>query len=179
MLFAAAGGEVAGWRKLEALPDAQVLTEFLDPYGKVIQPGVTRCENRLGGRVAVLANDLHGINASSIFSYRKKEIVRQLLQWLNRDEPMPVAIIKAPNVFVTFNRHKQGKQAIVTINNLCADTQPQLTVRCHPQWVDGKVYELSAAGEWQEMPVNWQANDCIVPGPFEVMRTRVFKLVEA
>ena len=175
-IFAAAAGEKCSFYELEALPGTETLTEFLDPSNSPVQPGLTRYTNRLGGRVAVIAFVLDGINSSSIFCYRKKELIRQLLEWLNNNEPLPVAVLNAPNIFVTFNRHKQGNFGILTVSNLCTDSLLQMVICCHPQWVNGKITELNHDGDWEICPITWNNNNCTLPGPFELMRTRVFKI---
>lgn len=176
MLYAAAGGEKYDYYQLATLPGTQTLTEFMSPEHTPVQAGLTRCTNRLGGRVVVMAGELRNNNSSSIFSYRKKEMIRQLINWLD-EGAMPAVVMNAPNVFITCNRANEKKHLIVTLTNLCADTQEQYTLHCEQPWINAQVLELSSQGAWQATAVAWDGKQCTIESSFAVMRPRVFKFV--
>ena len=66
------GGQKNKVKELVPLQGAKVVSSFLDGYESVVGPATVLFENKLGGRVAVMAYDLAGTSGASILNYRKK-----------------------------------------------------------------------------------------------------------
>lgn len=173
MAFAPAGGEGARYAKLIS-QGAEVLTEYRDPAGRAVQPGLTRFVNREGGRVAVMGCCLMQNNSSNIFSYRKKEVLRSLYRWLNGGTPLPAAALDAPNTWLLFNR-KPG-QAVIMLNNLTSDPLRKTEIALAPEWLSGGIRELGPDGAWRELEASQRESSVILPGECLPKEPRIFKI---
>src|SRR5665647_1740191 len=91
-IIAPAGQEGGSFYELQPVKGAEIITDFLDPSEKPVIPGMIRFENKLGGRIAITAFDLGDNRSSSQFNYRKKEIIRQTIEWLGK-EKLPVFVL--------------------------------------------------------------------------------------
>jgi hypothetical protein len=107
LIFAPAGSEGGSFYELKPSSGCEVITDFLDPQEQPVIPGMIRFENKLGGRVAIMAFKLGGNRSSALFSYKKKEIVRQTIEWLGK-QALPVFVKDLPNVFCIFNSHHRA-----------------------------------------------------------------------
>ena len=134
--------------KMKPLDDAKILTDFLDGDENRVTPGMIRFQNKLGGRVAITAFELDSNNSSSaILNYKKKEIMRQTIEWLG-NEPLPVFVKHEPNMFCIFNRSKLNNYAVVVIISLCSDPFDSVTLDVAPEWLDSKFELLNNNGTW-------------------------------
>lgn len=170
--YAPSGSESAQYAQLTAHPGAEVLTEYRNPYDQGIQPGFTRFVNKLGGKVAVMGCSIFN-ESSNFFNYRKKEILRGVLNWLN-DEPLPVTMLNAPNMWVLFR--KNGDSAYMMITNLCPDSAKELEVAIAPAWQNKLIEELNDDGSWQ--PAEYCVKDgvAVICGESSYMTPRMFRL---
>jgi hypothetical protein len=176
-IFAPAGSEGGSFYELKPLAEAEVLTDFLDPDEKPVMPGMIRFENKLGGRVAITAFDLTGNESSSIFNYRKKEIVHRVIEWLGRS-PLPVYVDKMPNAFCIFNRSQLEDVAIVTITNLSTDSHEELNLKVCPEFKDSKVELLNGQGEWEHLEYIVDADKMIIKTGLNVLSPVILRLTK-
>ncbi len=153
-LFAPAGAESGGFHDLQPHPDAEILSDFLDPHGEVVQAGMLRFENRRGGRVGVMAFDLRHTKSSSIFCYRKREAIVHLLEWLNR-EKLPVKVKRDPNLYLLANASSSG-ELFLTVINLGSDKRSRLSLEFATRWRNAPVQTLSISGEWNPLAILWR-----------------------
>ena len=174
LIFAPAGTESGDFFVLKPVSGAEIITNFLDAEEKPITPGMYRYVNKLGGRVAVTA--LHAYNRSSgLFNYKKKEIVRQTIEWL-ANEPLPVFVKDLPNVFCIFNQSQSKDYAIITLINLCSDDFDSFSLQISAEWQDKKIELLDEYGRWNH--VNFQSRGKIVKVdvPLSLMKPIILKL---
>jgi hypothetical protein len=138
--------------QMKALGGAEVITEFLNSRNEPFYPALTRFENNLGGRIAVMAYNLNDnyINTRSIslFNYTKKELMRQMIEWLGK-EPLPVYVKDVPNAFCIFNRSKTADYSIVVVTGLNSDTFDSFTLEVAPEWQDSRIQLLNSKGIWE------------------------------
>lgn len=153
LFFGKVGTEGGAFYQLNPMDGSEIITDFLGLDEKPVVPGMIRHENELGGRVAMTAFDLGSNNSSSaMLNYRKKEIIRQTIEWLGK-EPLPVFIKNAPNIFCIFNRSKLNDYAIVTIINLCSDSFNVIDLDIAPEWANSTFMLLDSNGEWHQADV--------------------------
>ena len=155
LLFGKVGTEGGDFFQLEPSPEAKILTDFLDAEENAVTPGMIRFENELGGRVAITAFDLNNNSSSAVINYKKKEIMRQTIEWLG-NEPLPVFVKHLPNMFCIFNRSQSGEYAVVVIISLCSDLFPSVDLDLAPQWMGSAVELLSDDGTWEHVEVEKQ-----------------------
>lgn len=148
LIFAPAGSEGGSFYKLQPVDQAEIITDFLDPEEKPVIPGMIRFENKLGGRVAITAFNLNGNRSSAVINYKKKELVRQTIEWLGK-QPLPVFVRNLPNVFCIFNQSKSKGYAVVTIISLSSDTFDSFSLNIAPEWSNSKIELLDREGQWQ------------------------------
>ena len=132
----------------------------------------TRFVNKLGGKVAVMGCSIFN-ESSNFFNYRKKEVLRGVLNWLN-GEPLPVTMLNAPNMWVLFR--KKGDTAYMMITNLCPDSTEQLEAAIAPAWQNKVIEELNADGIWQKAEYCQKDAVTIISGASSYMTPRMFRL---
>ena len=152
LIFAPAGSEGGSFYILQPSDKSEILTDFLDSGEKPVIPGMVRFENRLGGRVAITAFDLNGNRSSTVFNYKKKELLRQTIEWLGNQQ-LPVFVKDLPNVFCIFNRSDTGNHGIATIISLCADPFSSFSLDVSDEWLPARVELLDGKGKWGKLEV--------------------------
>jgi hypothetical protein len=176
-IFAPAGSEGGSFYELKPLANTETLTDFLDPSENPLMPGMIRCENELGGRVAVTAFDLTGNESSAVFNYRKKEIVRRVIEWLG-SSPLPVYVDKMPNAFCIYNRSKSENFAIVTISNLSTDSYESIELVVAPEWIGASLEHLDNRGKWIAAEVASKDNRVNINTKLPVMNPLILKITK-
>jgi hypothetical protein len=152
LIFAPAGSEGGSFYILKPSDKTEIITDFLDAVEKPVVPGMVRFENRLGGRVAITAFDLNGNRSSTVFNYKKKELVRQMIEWLGKQQ-LPVFVKDLPNIFTIFNRSDSGHHAVITLISLCSDPFSSFSLDVAPEWLNAKVELLNRNGKWEHLEV--------------------------
>jgi hypothetical protein len=141
--------------ELHPLENAKVLTDFLDGKQEPVTPGMIRYENKLGGRVAITAYDLNNNSSSAIINYKKKEIMKQTIEWLG-NEPLPIFVKYEPNVFCIFNCSQSKDYANAVIISLCSDPLDSITLEVAPEWLNSQFSILNSNGTWDKIDVEKQ-----------------------
>lgn len=152
LLFGSVGTEGGSFYKLKPIEGTEIVTDFLDHHETRVCPGTTRYENRLGGRVAITAFDLSSNSSSAIINYKKKEVMKSMIEWLGK-EPLPVFVRDLPNMFCIFNKAKSGKHAVVVLTNLCNDSFDSVRFDVDPQWQKARIDILDKDGMWRSANV--------------------------
>jgi hypothetical protein len=147
LLFGQVGTEGGDFFQLKPMKEAEVLTEFLDGNEAPVVPGMIRYKNNLGGRVAITAFDLKNNSSSATINYKKKEIIRQTIEWLG-EEPLPAFVSELPNVFCIVNRSISNNYSIITLINLCADSFDYIPLVLAPEWDNSKIELMNSMGKW-------------------------------
>ena len=147
IFFPGSSSEGGIFYELSPDPKAEIITDFLDPEEKPVVPGFIRFENEWGGRVAITAFDLQGNKSSSVFNYKKKELLRETIEWLGKEQ-LPVFINDLPNVFCICNKSNSGKYLIVTAINLSSDSADSLSIDVPAGWENTAVFQLQREGNW-------------------------------
>lgn len=153
---------------------AEVLTEYCDPAGRSVQPGLTRFVNREGGRVAVMAGCMWHNRNSNMLSYRKKEILRVLYQWLNNGTPLPAAVLNAPNLWLLFNRCPD--YGVILLNNLTSDPLPGPELALAPEYLNREIQELDMDGNWKTLRVEQRPASVMLPGECLPQEPRIIRI---
>ena len=148
LIFAPAGSEGGSFFVLKPEDKAEIISDFLDAAEKPVIPGTIRFKNKSGGKVAITAFDLNGNRSSTVFNYKKKELVRQMIEWLG-NEQIPVFIKDLPNIFCIFSRSEKGDYAIVTVISLCSDAFDSFSLDVASEWQNAKLELLDKQGQWQ------------------------------
>ena len=153
-LFAPAGAEGGGFFRLIPHAGAEVVSDFLDPNYRAVQPGMLRFENRLGGRVGIMAFDLQRTQSSAIFCYRKRRALVLLLEWLHR-QPLPVTVARDPNIFLLANK-SDSHDLFLTVINLSADRRSRLCLSLADEWSAASVHRLTTTAQWEPLVAVWE-----------------------
>lgn len=177
LIFAPAGSEGGSFYILKPLDKAEIITEFLDSEEKPVIPGMIRFVNKLGGRVALTAFDLNGNRSSTVFNYKKKELVRQTIEWLGNQQ-LPVFVKDLPNVFCIFNRSSSGNHAVVTIINLCSDPFNSFSLDVASEWLHAKVELLDEKGNWKQLEVETKDRTIKVNNTLTLMTPIILKFTQ-
>lgn len=149
LIFAPAGSEIGGgFYQIKPMETVEVITDFLDPYKQPVIPGLISFENKLGGRIAITSFDLSNNESSTIFNYRKKELIRQTIHWLGKEQ-LPVCVLNQPNLFCIFSQSEQKEYGILTLFNMTADIHDSVEVALADEWTDVKVEVLQKDGKWE------------------------------
>lgn len=168
--------EGGSYVRLKPFDKAKILTDFLDGNENRVTPGMIRFQNKLGGRVAITAFELDSNNSSSaILNYKKKEIMRQTIEWLG-DEPLPVFVKDLPNIFCIYNRSKSENYCLATLINLCSDTFDSFSLNVAPEWNNSKIEILNGKGQWREIHTQNSNKVLKVEEPLFLMKPVILKI---
>jgi hypothetical protein len=176
LIFAPAGSEGGSFYVLKPGHQTEIVTSFLDAEEKPVIPGLVRYENKLGGRIAITAFDLNGNRSSTVFNYKKKELIRQTIEWLGF-ENLPFYIKDLPNVFCIYNRSNKGDFAIITVISLCADPFKTFVLDTSPEWFNSTVEILTADGKW-EKNTNITSTSTTINQPLTIMSPVILKITK-
>lgn len=176
LIFAPAGSEGGSFYELKPGDRTEIITDFLDSEEKPVIPGMLRYENSLGGRVAITAFDLKGNNSSAVFNYKKKELVRQTIEWLGK-KPLPVFVRDLPNVFCVFNLSKSNTYAIVTVISLCSDFFSSFSLDIAPEWINSKIEVLDENGQWKYAKSEVKGMTCKIHTPLSIMNPVILRFI--
>lgn len=142
-----AGKEGGGFFDLETDEDTMTVSSFIAPDGKKLGAALTMFENKLGGRVAIMAYELENNRSSSIFNYRKKEILRRVTEWLG-SERLPVYVEQEPNVLCQAFKRRGGSEILAVLINLSSDLLKE--VKLSFAFKPSCVQQLMPDGIWQD-----------------------------
>lgn len=176
LIFAPAGSEGGSFYVLDIKPGTEVITDFLAPGEKPVIPGFIRFENEWGGRVAITAFKLEGNRSSAVFNYKKKEILRETIEWLGKEE-LPVYVNDLPNIFCICNKSNTGKYLLVTIINLSADRAATLSVDVPAEWKNAAVTQLQSNGKWAPVSVKRSGRTISMQADMMLMEPVIIKLI--
>lgn len=146
-LLGQAIGEDNWLAKLTPSAGTEVWAEYLGLAGTRVAPSVTYFENRLGGRVGVMAQGLSGNNSSSLFSPRKQELLKLLFDKISRGA-LPVTSTATPSVWLLAAESRDGKELMVMVNNLAGETRDDVRLEFSAKWTGKPVCRLDADGNW-------------------------------
>jgi hypothetical protein len=148
LMFAPAGSEVGSeFYEIFPMKEAVVITDFLNPRKESVIPGLITFENRLGGRIAITAYNISSNESSSIFNYKKKELVREIINWLGK-EALAISVLDQPNTFCIFNQSIDKKKGILTCVNMTADIFDSFSIIVSEHWENSKIEVLLKDGNW-------------------------------
>lgn len=157
LIFSGTGSEIGGdFYEIDPMKITEVITDFVDFKNQPVIPGMISFENEIGGRVAITSFDLSKNESSTIFNYKKKELIRQTIHWLGK-EALPVCIMNRPNVFCIFNQSRNNKYGIITVFNMTADIYDSFDIAVADQWSNIKIESLEESGNWKS--VNFTDNE--------------------
>lgn len=177
LLFAPAGSEGGSFYLLNTEPGAEVITDFLAPGEKPVTPGFIRFENEWGGRAAITAFRLEGNRSSAVFNYKKKELLRETIEWLGKEE-LPVFVSDLPNVFCVCNQHDAGGYLLVTVINLSSDRVDTLSLDVSSAWKNASIAQLQSNGGWKTLRCNRSDRRMIIKTDLSLMEPIILKLTQ-
>ena len=175
LAFAPAGNERSAFYEMSPINEnVEIVTDFLDENENPVIPGLIRFQNKKGGKVAIIAYDLRGNSSSSIFNYKKKELIKQTIEWLG-DTLLPIFVKNNPNVFCIANKSLSGKYMIATIISLCADPFNQLIIDISPEFRNSKIEILQSSGKWELVKTERNNNEITIKNSFLYLSPIVLK----
>ena len=152
--IAPAGKEGGTFFDLEADASTIIVSTFMTPNFEPLSPALTVCENNLGGRIGVIAYDLDTTQSASIYNYRKKTLMKNVIEWLI-DKPLPVYIPDHPNVFLIALEDNAGRYGITATINLSSDPIESIKILRDEHWAErNKLQVLTDSGEWTDLPAD-------------------------
>ena len=173
-LFAPAGAEAGGFYRLTPHAGCEVLSDFLDPNYTAVQPGLVRFENRLGGRVAIMAFDLQQTQSSAIFCYRKKNALVRLLEWLNaRTCRSRYCVIPISSCW----RTNPPQASCFSLSSTSAGPRPlSLGLSIADEWAGSEIHRLSLAGQWEPLDTVWGDRQAELALELSIMQPEYLRL---
>lgn len=132
-------------------PKCEVLTEFYAFPNQFITAGMTRFQNRLGGRIVVLGCNLE--QKYALVNYRRQRLIQDQLLWCADD----VAFVQeAPSVYCIMNEAtnpvESGFLGMLTLINLCEDALEEVTLHLPAKWCNAAALcTLEQDGTWRPL----------------------------
>lgn len=174
-IFAPAGTEGGGFFRLKPLRGAETVTAFAGPDSKPVIPGLIRYRNSFGGKVAITAFDLEENYSSAVLNYKKKEIVRQTIEWL-ADSELPVFVRDLPKMYCIFNRAADQKRAVCVLINLSSDTFSEVKLDLAGEWQKADISLLDKKGNWGKIALTRRAGGVTLKTECKIMSPVILKL---
>ncbi len=173
-IFAPAGSEGGSFFELKPNAAVEVVTDFLDEYENPIMASMIRYKNALGGRILISAFDLAGNFSSTTFNYKKKEVMRQNLEWVGEEE-LPVFVKDTPNVFCVCSANTSRDTYLVTLTNLSSDPTENISLDIASNLKVKEVSMLDHEGKWSRINVGFRGRTVRVPIPLVLMNPQIIK----
>lgn len=147
------------WYKL-TLSGANLVSWFIDAKNHR-HVGSTIYENRLGGRVAILAASGDFVPNGTFGNHARLRWLHGILRWLSREQFCLLPLL--PHHGLTLVRSKIGEQ-LVALANLGTDVLNEIRFRLPLSAPLKRVNILDKAGQWQDTPCDCHGTD--VPGVY-------------
>ncbi len=176
-LFFNVATENGTYVELRPFENTKILTDFSHEEVNPVTPGLITFQNELGGRIAITAFDINNNRSSSLLDYKKKEIIRQIIEWLG-NEPLPIFIKYHPNFFCVFNRSQSGEYGIVVVINLSSDPFDYISMEVAPEWQNSKFELLNENGAWENIKVEREARIHKIKTQITIMNPVILKLTK-
>ena len=100
--------------------------------------------------MAITAFDLNNNSSSAVLNYKKKEIIRQTIEWLGQ-ESLPIFVQDLPNVFCVFNKSSSKNEAIIVLINLGTDAFEKINLALSKEWLNSDMELLNENGDWRRV----------------------------
>ena len=177
LFFGPVGTEGGDYYLLNPQDGADVLTNFHKGDDVPITPGLIRFENSLGGRVAITAFDFNNNSSSAILNYKKKEIIRQTIEWLGQ-ESLPIFVKDLPNVFCIFNKSSSKNEAIIVLINLGTDAFKKIHLALSSEWLNSDMELLNENGDWRQVKYELKNGDVQINTLLSMLNPVILKFIK-
>lgn len=134
-----------------------------------VQPSVTCFENRLGGRVGVMATNVGNCQSPNVYSFAKRDCLVRLIARLG-GRPLPARVIDRANVALLANVDRGENRLFLHLSNLGCDPLDSVEFELDPRWRNGRVETLDGS-VWRESDVRWQGTVVRIPAEAAVFGT--------
>ena len=143
--------------------------------GEAKQPSITWFENRLGGKVAVMAVNLAGCKSPNVFSFAKRDFLVRLFRRLGGEGAVPARVIDRANVTLLANEDTEHGRLLLHAVNLSCDPADTMAFEVAAPYAGGGVEVLDGA-TWRRGDVIWRDGALVVSAPVNVYGTLVLQL---
>ncbi len=142
----------------------EVLSDAFTFEQKCLGPAMTRFENRLGGRVAVMGLTLDKNRSQALKNYRRQRLVQDLMVWMGGE---PAFVSGAPMVEVVMNEARDpgasGFIGMLTLVNLCADPLPEVKLHLPERWrAAERLAEIDRSGRLRPLAFGKTADGVVI-----------------
>lgn len=147
-------GENGGFLSLTVTnPKCEIVSDLYDFRRERVAPAMTRFENSLGGKVAVMGMTVDGNYSPALFNYRRQKLFRELVLWLGADV---VFVEDEACVYTSMNEARDSAKAgffgMLTLINLSEDETDRIKLRLPEKWQERKEFKyLDKDGVWQPL----------------------------
>ncbi len=142
-------------------PACEWITEIVTCKNETMAPGMTRFQNKLGGKVVVYATAMDSNLSSSLYNYRRQKLLQELLCWCSDYLPF---VKNEPRVCLVVNEAPEESDyvGVLTCINLCPDALEKLELHLPMAWRRNVVFKImDKDGGWRNAPVE-KTDDGIV-----------------
>ena len=129
-------------------PSCEIISEMMTFEKNVVNVGMSRFKNKLGGNIYVMSMTLDGNYSQSLLNYRRQHIIQSALSEHN-DE---FAFVKDDARIYTIMNEPTDKQnasfiGMLTLINLCGDTRVGLNLHLPESWKGSVPSFISRSGD--------------------------------
>jgi len=133
-------------------PQTRIVSKLVNPDRQPVAPLMTLCENKLGGRVAVMALNLSQAFGPAFLHPFRQEQLQTILQWLARDK-LPATV--TGGVYPLAYRMDTAEHIILGVFNLSHDDWPDVTWTLHANTNPTTCQILDKDGTWTTAPCHY------------------------
>lgn len=144
----------------------EVVTDAYTFRHEHVCPAMTRFENSLGGRVAVMGMTLDRNRSQALFNYRRRRLIHELMLWMGG---APCFARDADLVYVIENRAKDPMPGtllgMLTLTNLCADPRGEVRLYLEEGLRSREYLTVAPDGSLQPAETRAEADGIVLKAP--------------
>ena len=156
-------------------PACEIITRAVTFQQKPLGISMTRFRNRLGGKVAVMGMGVFGNHSSSLFNYRRQQLIRELVIWCCDEF---VTVLGNARVYTIMNEasdpEKAGFAGMLTLTDLNPDDLDSVTLHLPPKWRNYRTWQrLDRDGGWTDFPYSLDGDTIRLEMPLRYARPEI------
>ena len=156
-------------------PACEIITRTVAFQQKPLGISMTRFRNRLGGKVAVMGMGVFGNHSSSLFNYRRQQLIRELVVWCCDEFVMGLGNAR---VYTIMNEaddpEKAGFAGMLTLTDLNPDDLDSVTLHLPPKWRNYRTWQrLDRDGRWADFPYSLDGGTIRLEIPLRYARPEI------
>jgi hypothetical protein len=147
-------------------PTCEIITDLVNFKQEVVNTGMVRFKNELGGTMFVMSMTVEGVHSHSLLNYRRQRLFQRLI---SKECDEFVYVKEAARVYTIQNEAKNeqesGFKGQLTLINLSSDTQENVELHLPRSWKRREYLVLNKKAVWEKLAYEVTADGIILKTP--------------